>query len=373
IRHWNAGSVLGGLTRAVLKLILAPFIRLFVRLDGKKGPQRFWDAWWRTLPMDNEASDRLLPTQFTEMWIPVARAAEVMAKLRDHFRAGGLAATGTYACEVYATRPSRFWLSPAYQRDVIKVDMFWYGHNKGDPSRTFYPQFWQLLRECDYRLHWGKYLPDDSASYLRPRFPRWDDFMRVRAELDPEQVFVSGYWRKHLGIPLSCAAAQPRPPEGLGPAPLRVWGPMPDGRACRMVELLDRHMVTENAQQIEGILETLVSQPRFVMEYLPFSLGNWSWFTRKHWRGRDAVVAFYRGFFRHFRSLRVTTLRYTVSARGLVNAYRLQGRVVGIPVSLSMAAVFDWDEREGKFLGERVYFRERAALGQIQPARRPGP
>jgi FAD/FMN-containing dehydrogenase len=368
IRLWNTRGLLGRLTRALLDLILAPFLKIFVRLDGKKGPQRFWDVWWRTLPMDNGASDTLLPTQFTEMWIPVSRSAEVMAKLRDHFRSGGFAATGPYACEVYASRPSRFWLSPAYQRDVIKVDMFWYGRNKGDPSQTFYPQFWELLRGFQYRLHWGKYLPDDSASYLRPLYSKWDDFMRVRAELDPDQVFVTAYWRKHLGIPLPCAPAGSRPPESLGTVPVRIWGPIPNGRACLMVELLDRHMVTENAGQIEGIMETLVREPRFVMEYMPFSLGDWSWFTRKRWQGRDAVVAFYRGFFKHFRSLRISALRYTVSAKGLVNAYRLQARVLGIPVSLSMAAVFDWDEREGRFVGERVYFRERSALEQIRPA-----
>jgi hypothetical protein len=368
IRWWSTHGLLGGLTRALLKPILAPFLKIFVRLDGKNGPQRFWNIWWRTLPMDNEASDTLLPTQFTEMWIPVSRSAEVMAKLRDHFRRGGFAATGPYACEVYATRPSRFWLSPAYEADVIKVDMFWYGHNKGDPSQTFYPQFWELLRGFRYRLHWGKHLPDDSAQYLRPLCPRWDDFMQVRAELDPDQVFVTAYWRKHLGIPLPCAPPDSRLPEGLGGVPVRLWGPMPDGRACLMVELLDRHMVTENAQQIEGIMSTLVRSPRFVMEYMPFSLGNWSWFTRKRWNGRDAVVAFYRGFFRHFGSLKITALRYTASARGLVNAYRLHARVFGIPVSLTMAAVFDWDEQERKFVGERVYFRERSALEQIRPA-----
>jgi hypothetical protein len=225
--------------------------------------------------------------------------------------------------------------------------------------------------EAVYRFHWGKYLADDSASYLKRLYPKWDDFMRLRAELDPDQVFVSAYWRKHLGIPLNCGGAPAPSLKALGTAPLRVWGPVADGDRCRMVELLDRHMVTENAQDIDGILTTLVREPRFVMEYMPFSLGNWSWFTRKHWRGREAVVAFYQGLFGNFRSFHVTTLRYTVSAKGVVNAYRLRGKVAGIPVSLNMAAVFDWDEREGKFLGERVYFTERAALEQIRPAAEP--
>lgn len=204
IRWWNASGILGGLTRLVLKLILAPVIKLFVSLDGKKGPQRFWADWWHTLPMDDHASDRLLPTEFTELWIPVERTAEVMQRLRSHYTGGGLAATGTYACDIYATTKSRFWMSPAYERDVIKIDMFWYGYNHGDPAQTYYPQFWELLKDFDYRLHWGKYLSHDSAAYLKPLYPKWDDFMRIREELDPDQVFVNAYWRKHLGIPLKC-------------------------------------------------------------------------------------------------------------------------------------------------------------------------
>jgi hypothetical protein len=126
-------------------------------------------------------------------------------------------------------------------------------------------------------------------------------------------------------------------------------------------------MVAENAGDIAGILDTLVAEPRFTMEHMPFSLGAWSWFTRKHWNGQAAVTDFYRGFFHHFRALHITPLSYTVSAKGVVHTYRLKARVFGIPVTLRMAAVFDYVERERKFLGERVYFRESKALAQIRP------
>jgi hypothetical protein len=314
--------------------------------------------------MDNEASDRLFPTSFTEMWMPISQSTTVLRRLRDHYRAGGFSATGTYACEIYATKASRFWLSPAYQRDVIKVDMFWYGRNQGDPCESYYPQFWDLLRDFEYRFHWGKYLSPDSASYLKRLYPEWNNFMRIRAELDPEQVFVSPYWRKHLGIPPKGSSTDQTTDHESDT--LRFWGPDPDRRFARMIELLDQHMIAENAEDIDGILETLVAQPRFIMEYMPFSLGR-SWFTRKHWDGQDAVAEFYRGFFRQFRSLHITPLRYTVSAKGVVNTYRLKARVFGIPVTLRMAAVFDYVEAERKFLGERVYFRESKALTQIRP------
>jgi FAD/FMN-containing dehydrogenase len=198
IRYWNAPDPRGKVTRAALELMLPPFIKLFVSDDGDKGPQRFWDAWLDVLPMDNVASDKLLPTRFTEMWFPLEKTVDVMTRLRDHFNRVGLPATGPYACEIYATKRSRFWMSPAFDRDVVKIDHFWFTHSFGDPSENYYPQFWELLKDLDYRLHWGKYLPKDSAEFLPSRYPHWRDFMEWRRRLDPLDIFLTAYWRTHL-------------------------------------------------------------------------------------------------------------------------------------------------------------------------------
>jgi hypothetical protein len=127
-----------------------------------------------------------------------------MIALRDHYRDNGLSAAGTYACEVYAAKRSPFWLSPAYDTDVVRIDLFWFSKNRADPSKAFYPQFWSLLSRFGFRPHWGKSLPPASsaegAAYLRDRYPRWDRFLELREELDPQQVFLSDYWRRQLGL-----------------------------------------------------------------------------------------------------------------------------------------------------------------------------
>ena len=38
-----------------------------------------------------------------------------------------------------------------------------------------------------------------TAETLAPRYPRWDDFQKVRAELDPKGVFENAYVRRVLG------------------------------------------------------------------------------------------------------------------------------------------------------------------------------
>lgn len=181
--------------------VLPKIINFFVPANKGK-PQIFWDYWWQGLPMDDEVDDDLIPTEFTEMWVPIERTQDVMAALRDHYREGGWQATGTYLCEIYAAKASDMWISPAFERNVLRIDIFWFARNSNNPESTYYPQFWKLLQGFGCRFHWGKNLPLEPTlpNYLESQYPRWSDFMRLRAELDPDQVFVSDYWRRRLGI-----------------------------------------------------------------------------------------------------------------------------------------------------------------------------
>ena len=184
--------------------------QLFLVADKDKAPPNqglpnsFVDYSYRSLPMDNEIADRLMPTAFTELWIPIANTKAVLNKLADFYGPGKYAATGTYACEIYGARRSDFWLSPAYGTDVVRIDIFWFGGNAGSPATSFFPMFWKLLATSGFRPHWGKYLPPadgpTGARYLAANYPRFDDFMTLRAKQDPNGMFVTEYWRDHLGI-----------------------------------------------------------------------------------------------------------------------------------------------------------------------------
>ena len=185
-------------------LILPKVLEIFVSENTPKNPpQAFQDVWWHGIPMDNQMSDKLVPVWFTELWIPLDQSQAVMNKLLDFYNLGP-ENTGAFSCEIYATKKSQFWLSPAYQTDVIRIDVFWFGNNLGDPT-VFYQKFWDLLAEFKFRPHWGKYLPaGDStlgAGYLKSLYPKWDAWMALREQMDPYQVFVNDYWRAHLGIP----------------------------------------------------------------------------------------------------------------------------------------------------------------------------
>lgn len=205
--------------------LLPRLIRAFVRLDADKEgaergrPQEFRDWSWHGLPMDNQADDVLVPTEFTEAWVPLPRAGEAMRLLREWFAAPAddaeaLARTGTYAWELYAAPPSPFWLNAAHsdgedewRQGVFRIDPYWFAENAGDPVEL-YAGLWSLLRESGipFRLHWGKFQPrypegDRTwVDYFRSQYPRWDDFLALRAERDPNNIFLTDYWRDRFGL-----------------------------------------------------------------------------------------------------------------------------------------------------------------------------
>jgi hypothetical protein len=185
---------------------LLPFIlKQFVPLDAEKdpiGPQQFWDIWYRGLPMDNRVNDRLVPVEFTEIWIPLEKTALAMQKMRDFYKQAGYPATGSFSCEIYAAKKSDFWLSPSYDRHVLRIDIFWFKYNYGDPAKVYYPQFWNLLmsdKDISCRFHWGKYMPI-NPEYLKMQYPKLNDFLSIRKTMDPNNIFLTEYWRERLGI-----------------------------------------------------------------------------------------------------------------------------------------------------------------------------
>lgn len=191
-------------------------LSLFVT-TGKNGAptkQEFSDRWFLGLPMDNQMDDLLMPTWFTEAFIPFevgdGRVNAVIRKLRELFDAdgtpeGAYANTGSFCVELYAAKAEpNFMLSPAFGSEhSFRVDLFWFAKNAGDPVRDFFPIFWETLEEFSPRYHWGKFLPSPGAmgaDALVRSYPDWPRFEELRRELDPGGVFLTDYFRKHLGI-----------------------------------------------------------------------------------------------------------------------------------------------------------------------------
>jgi hypothetical protein len=216
-----------GLIERELPDFFPRLVDLFVPLDADKDgaekgrPQTFQDWAWHGLPMDNQASDVLMPTEFTEAWVPLSHAPHALGLLREYFAAAGeddaeaLRRAGTYAWELYAAMPERFWMNAAHssgedewREGALRIDPYWFAENAEDPAETLFAGLWNVLREAEipFRLHWGKFQPPVSAGdrtwvdFFRAQYPRWDDFLHLRAERDPNNIFLTDYWRDRFGL-----------------------------------------------------------------------------------------------------------------------------------------------------------------------------
>ena len=100
-----------------------------------------------------------------------------------------------FPVEVRVAAADDIWLSTAYGRESAYVAIHQYA---GLPYRAYFDRFESIVAEVAGRPHWGK-LHSLDVERLRPLYPRYDEFRRVRAEVDPEARFGNSYLTQVLG------------------------------------------------------------------------------------------------------------------------------------------------------------------------------
>ncbi len=86
-------------------------------------------------------------------------------------------------------------LSPSHQRDTCYIAVH---QDRKRDWRPYFRAVEAIAGDYDGRPHWGK-RHFRTAADLAPLYPRWDDFRRIRARLDPEGVFANAYTDRVLG------------------------------------------------------------------------------------------------------------------------------------------------------------------------------
>jgi FAD/FMN-containing dehydrogenase len=100
-----------------------------------------------------------------------------------------------FPVEVRVAAADDIWLSTATGRDTAYVAIHQY---VGLPYQEYFDVFESLAAEVGGRPHWGK-MHSLSAAGLRPLYPRFDDFLAVRAAVDPEGRFANSYLNRVFG------------------------------------------------------------------------------------------------------------------------------------------------------------------------------
>ncbi|OLR95604.1 D-arabinono-1,4-lactone oxidase [Actinokineospora bangkokensis] len=129
----------------------------------------------------------------SEYAVPRESLADVLGELRT--RVPRLADPVMFPVEVRVAAADDIWLSTAHGRDSAYLAIHQY---VGMPYREYFDLFESVVAQVGGRPHWGKMHTLDAEA-LRARYPRFDDFLRVRSEVDPEGRFANPYTDRVLG------------------------------------------------------------------------------------------------------------------------------------------------------------------------------
>jgi FAD-linked oxidoreductase len=146
-----------------------------------------------------DRSDRVFCTprrvRFVEMEYEIPRAAlsEALTALPRIIET--LPFKVQFPVEVRFTGPDDVWLSHGYGRESAYIAVHQYS---GAPYEAYFRAFEAMCAPLGGRPHWGKMHYRDAAS-LRTAYPRFDDFLAVRDQLDPGRVFANPYTERVLG------------------------------------------------------------------------------------------------------------------------------------------------------------------------------
>lgn len=146
-----------------------------------------------------DRSDRILIStrvlRFAEMEyaIPREHAGEALTAVRDLIDDAGHRVS--FPVEVRFAAPDDIPLSTAYGRATCYVAVHL---ARGIPNEPYFRGVEAIMDRFDGRPHWGK-VHFQTAATLRPRYPEWDRFLAVRAQVDPERIFSNDYLDRVLG------------------------------------------------------------------------------------------------------------------------------------------------------------------------------
>tara|TARA_R110002110_G_scaffold406421_1_gene626491 strand:- start:330823 stop:332202 length:1380 start_codon:yes stop_codon:yes gene_type:complete len=137
----------------------------------------------------NYASERNVRFNEMEYHLPREYGLQAMREVRQALESKH--SEVFFPIEVRFVKGDDLWLSPFYQRDTCSIAVHRYFDEDFAPYfRTIEP----IFRKYHGRPHWGKHntLGRDE---LRALYPRWDDFVAMRHEVDPQGRFLNPYLR----------------------------------------------------------------------------------------------------------------------------------------------------------------------------------
>lgn len=129
----------------------------------------------------------------SEFALPRQHARQAIADLQSWFASSDQRIS--FPIEVRFTAADDIWMSTGHQRDNVYIAVHQY-HRQD--YQKYFAAAQEIFTAYEGRPHWGK-LHTLGADYFAQVYPKFEDFVAVRNELDPERRFTNDYLDRVLG------------------------------------------------------------------------------------------------------------------------------------------------------------------------------
>ena len=128
-------------------------------------------------------------TRFNEMeyQVPIAQGLDCLKEILETMRQQQV--TSFFPIECRFVKADDIWLSPFYQQDSMSLSIHEYA--KQD-SKVLFELIEPIFKKYHARPHWGK-VHQSSTAELAALYPKWQDFLSLREQLDPNNKFLNPY------------------------------------------------------------------------------------------------------------------------------------------------------------------------------------
>lgn len=173
------------------------------RIASSTGRYKLIDKIMRTFvsPKENvDWSHRAFPTErsfkFMEMEynLPLEKFQSVMEEVRAAIKKHNFQTL--FPIEIRFVKADELWLSPAYQRDSVYLAVHTY---ISENYRPYFDCMEEIFQRHGGRPHWGKW-HTMKKDKLKEVYPRFEEFLSVRKEFDPDGMFLNDHLKEIFGL-----------------------------------------------------------------------------------------------------------------------------------------------------------------------------
>lgn len=133
------------------------------------------------------ATPRLVRFNEMEYSVPKDKMAKVLREIDALLRERKFNVHFPIECRY--VKADSIWLSPSYDRDSAYIAIHMY---KGMEFQEYFEAVEQIFLSYGGKPHWGK-MHNLNYDQVKDLYPKLDDFLQVREQLDPNRLFVNPY------------------------------------------------------------------------------------------------------------------------------------------------------------------------------------